>query len=508
MGALNDTAHEKTDPWQGALAAIAAPLRFAARHDFAHLERIKDLENTLRRAMVRAKPLAPSGQQAGAMQALVTLVPQADASASGRRNALRACLTAVEALQQGLVPVPPAAPKATATAALGARSAKPAAALGARAVKPAAAKDVGSAKPATIAAAAPASHLRSDASIESLRGVGPKAATHLASRGLRTVEALLRFLPRRYQGLDSFEALGALQVGAVASVQAQVHSVSYQQRRARRTLEVILRDTTGFLHLMWFRIPHRNFAEQFVRGTEIRAVGQVKGYRARMQIIHPEITVLEDAATAPAAGSDGIVPLYLEVEGMRPIALRKVMAQALPAAAELPDPLPERLRQKRQLVSLGEALLHLHQPPKDASVEGLNSMQNPWHGRLIYEELLFLQLVLLQQRANQSHGSAPAVAPKKPLEAIAREILPFTLTDAQSRVLQEVEADLHTGRPMQRLIQGDVGSGKTAVAFTAMAAVAMQGWQTALWRPPSCLPSSTCAMLSSSLASRACGWGC
>ena len=297
------------------------------------------------------------------------------------------------------------------------------------------------------------------------------------------MEDLLRFLPRRYQGLDSFEALGALQIGAVASVQAQVYNVSYQQRRARRTLEVILRDSTGFLHLMWFRIPHRNFADQFVRGAEIRAVGQVKGYRARMQIIHPEVTVLDAGGEAPGLCDDGVVPLYLEVDGMRPVAVRRVIAQSLPAAAHLPDPLPERLRRARQLVGLGEALAHLHQPPSDVSVVGLNTMQNPWHGRLIYEELLFLQLVLLQQRANQSQGSAPDVTPPRPLGEVARDILPFTLTDAQSRVLQEVEADLCQGRPMQRLVQGDVGSGKTAVAFTAMAAVAMQGWQTALLAP-------------------------
>jgi ATP-dependent DNA helicase RecG len=326
-----------------------------------------------------------------------------------------------------------------------------------------------------------------------LRGVGPRAAEQLAQRDLHTVADLLHFLPRRYQGVSGYQALGELTDGMVASVEGQISAVSDRFVRGRRTLEVVLVDPTGSLHLVWFRVPGRGFVEQFKRGHRLRAAGSVKRFRAAMQMVHPEVAHIADSGIQPRVDvgdrrpdshEEDVIPLYLEVEGLHARSLRRIMASALPAVRLLTDPLPETLRARRQLVPLQEAIASLHCPPQDVAIEDLQAGHTPWHRRLIYDELLALQLGLLWQRKrHKEEQRGPVFTLEEPITALAERLLPFTPTAAQSRVLTEIGEDLIRPEPMHRLLQGDVGSGKTAVALTAAYAAHRAGLQTAMMAP-------------------------
>ena len=467
---------------RGACQAILAPLRFACRGDLEHLQRVRGLAQTLSRAIGHALSLGPSPALAAILQALAAHVPADTAALDERRAALRECLRlavaagAASADAAAPVPVPVLVPVAG-TASAPRRSALPASA----------AASATRTLPSSTAAPVKASSFPlpdtapDDAAITTLRGVGPRWQMALAQRQIHTVADLLRFLPRRYQTEQACNDLGALQDGMVAVVEGEVTQVSQQVIRGRRRLEVVLTDDGGAVHLVWFRQPHRGFAEQFVQGRRLRAAGQVRRYRGRPQMIHPELQAFD--AAAAGAGEDAITPVYLDVDGLHPRQLRRLIRVALPRAAALPEPLPAALRARRQLCGLAEALAGLHAPPATCDPAALHTMATPWHRRLIYEELLLLQLVVLQGKAASAGEAGHAVPLTQSLGELAVSMLPFALTAAQARVVDEVEADLRRPVPMQRLIQGDVGSGKTAVALIAAAAVGQAGLQAALMAP-------------------------
>lgn len=317
--------------------------------------------------------------------------------------------------------------------------------------------------------------------VQYVKGVGPKLSELLARRGVHCVDDLLRFLPRRYEARQGAQRISDAQPGVVVTVTGEVRAVSQRRVRGRQNLDVLIGDASGALQLRWFRVPGKNFAERFQQGQCVRASGQVKRFRGRLQMVHPEVDIKPDAPTAPPR--DAILPVYPEVEGVRPAQLRRVMQTALAATRELIDPIPEPLRRKRDLPHLATAIRALHAPPADARVEALQRGRSVWHERLIYEELLVLQLAVLTHRVERESTAAAAIELAQPLRQTAAGLFPFTPTNAQQRVLDELDADLRQAVPTHRLLQGDVGSGKTAVALTAAVAVARAGYQTALMAP-------------------------
>ena len=524
------------------LRAALAPLRFAARNDFAQLQRVRELEPTLTRALrvlhadADASDTAPTGEA----EALLALLPPAGATPSARVAQLRQVLARLEAWQArlDLATAGGGSQQGAATAVqrparastgLAPRQEEPDAAAGPRAQdrparaparqvaskksaearltpaadRPSATDAQKAAPPAAKRPAAATAPLEGelvpqlDQALQFLRGVGPRTAEGLASRQLNTVSDLLHFFPRRYQGRTGGQTIAELVPDTVASVEGQVQRVADRFVRGRHSLEVVLADPTGSLHLVWFRVPGRSFAAQFRQGSRFRAAGTVKRYRQALQIAHPEVRQLEDLGIVPEAlpapsgaasvgpgSADDVVPLYLEIDGVHPGQLRRIVATALPALVHLEDPLPQALRTRRELVTLAEALRCLHVPPADADVLALESQSTPWHRRLIYDECFYLQLGLLYRRHHEgARRNGVALPASVHLPALAAKLLPFTLTDAQSRALADVAADLHRPEPMQRLLQGDVGSGKTAVALTAAAAVAQAGLQAAVMAP-------------------------
>ncbi len=445
-----------------ALDALLKPLAYLGRTRFENLDRVKDLHATLTAAAGRAASLA--GDELGReLAAIVAALPADNLPRDQRVPRLRAALERVEAVR--------------AAAPAEARAAKESG--DDRTTRP-----PGPAPTADDASGSgpPAPEL--DDPVQFLKGVGPRLAELFAHRGIETVEDLLRFLPRRYEdrrGMPSIRGLKQRQ-GEHATVVGEVLARGETRVRGRRSLEVAIGDRTGRLVLKWFKVPGRGYAERFTTGRTVRVSGRIRVYRGQAQMVHPETELLDHEEAAEPV-EDRIVPVYPEVEGLRPAHVRRIVQRALPSARKLRDVVPRAILHARRLPHLADAIHCLHRPPREDSVDDLHNAATPWYRRLIYEELFLVQLVVLRRKALAATLPGLAVGFERSFPEVAGDLFSFTLTGAQERAVREIEADVRRPIPMNRLLQGDVGSGKTAVAVTAAAAVARAGYQTAIMAP-------------------------
>jgi ATP-dependent DNA helicase RecG len=343
-----------------------------------------------------------------------------------------------------------------------------------------------------------------------LSGVGPKRAKLLASRGIRTVSDLVFYLPTRYDDRRALAKLCDLEVGRRATFIGEIKSVDRKSPRSGgrrgRTLTAVIGDETGSINLKWFRSAGA-VEKDLERGALFLVTGDVKRYRFSMEIVHPELERIDttgetkDEADAPAdVGFDqtsdrhrNIVPHYPTPEGIPPRTLRKLIRSAVDAYSDLVEGcLPESLTTRRGLPEPGDALRRVHAPDLHADLSSYEAFGSTAHERLVLEELYLLQLGLVLRRA--ARVQIPGIAIDVALARVraAPQSLPFALTSAQARVWREIAADLAQPHPMNRLLQGDVGSGKTAIALLAAVAVAANGRQVALMAPTELLAEQHC----------------
>lgn len=315
-----------------------------------------------------------------------------------------------------------------------------------------------------------------------LPGVGPRVAEKLAVRGLLTVQDLWLHLPLRYEDRTAITPIRLLQPGVPAQVEGRVEAVE-RGFRYRPVLRVAVGDDSrGSLVLRFFHFRAAQVA-QFAVGARIRCYGTPKPGQNGLEIIHPSYRVLGD--DDQMALGDALDPVYPAVEGIGPATLRKLIGLALDklpddAALEL---LPPGLLAGLGLPSLRQALLTMHRPPRDADVAALALGTHPAQRRLAIEELLAHHLSLRRQRLAMRRHGAPPLAGKGKLATALQKSLPFTLTGAQQRVYAQIREDLKQPSPMLRLVQGDVGSGKTVVAALAAMLAVEAGKQVALAAP-------------------------
>ena len=330
--------------------------------------------------------------------------------------------------------------------------------------------------------------------IAGLRGVGPSVADKLAARGLLTLQDLWLHLPRQYEDRTRITPIRALQPGAVAQVEGTVEAVE-RGFRYRAVLRVAIGDesrATLVLRFFHFRSQQVN---QFRVGARVRAYGTPRPGQHGLEIVHPSYRVLEEGEEGELG--DALDPVYPAVEGVGPVTLRRLVAQALerlPGEEQL-ELLPQSLLRQRGLPSLREALLTLHRPPRDADVAALLAGTHPAQRRLALEELLAHHLSLRRQRIALQAHAAPVLDDDGGRVAQLLDALPFALTAAQRRVFGEIRADLARPRPMLRLVQGDVGSGKTVVAAMAALLAIGGGRQAALMAPTELLAEQHLASL-------------
>ena len=322
-------------------------------------------------------------------------------------------------------------------------------------------------------------NLQSDLTV--LRGVGPALADKLQRLGLARVEDLLFLLPHRYEDRTRLVKLGSLQTGDRCMVSGEV-LLAETVYRGRRNLLVRIGDGTGQLTLRFFYFSRQQQA-QFKPGVLVSCFGEVRAGPVGLEIVHPEYRILRPEQQALTG--DALTPIYPTTEGVQQGRLRNLVSQALDIMQAAPpeELLPDELRSKRSMPSLAAALEYLHRPPADADLDLLGSGRHPCQQRLAFEELLAHYLSLRKLRHLARKETAPALRTDNKLVRTFIDSLPYTLTAAQQRVIGEIMRDLASPHPMMRLIQGDVGSGKTVVAAVASLQAIACGVQAAIMAP-------------------------
>ena len=320
--------------------------------------------------------------------------------------------------------------------------------------------------------------------VTALKGVGPKSAERLARLGIGYVQDILFHLPLRYQDRTRVVAVGSLRPGDQAVIEVSVDHADIRFGR-RRSLLVQVSDGTGSMLLRFF---HFSAAQKnnLTRGTRLRCFGEVRNGPQYTELVHPEYERLADGEVAEV--EQALTPIYPTTEGMHQLSWRDLTDKALAllnAGVGLQELLPENVLQNYQLPSLPQAVALLHRPPPNVSQQLLSESGHPAQRRLAFEELLAHQLSLRILRARQKEQNAPMINELggRSLAGRLRESLPFSLTSAQARVVQKLYDDLRQGHPMSRLVQGDVGCGKTVVAALAALAAIQAGFQVALMAP-------------------------
>src|SRR5271167_3754262 len=333
--------------------------------------------------------------------------------------------------------------------------------------------------------------------IQYLKGIGPRLAEVLATKDIHTVDDLLHYLPFRYEDRLNPRGIGELRAGEMATVIAEVRTSGLFRTRRMPIFQMTAGQGRTRLKCIWFNAAY--LQDKFKPGQIVALYGKVEqDYRGgELQLTQPQFEIIGEAAEDGSADSaeqklaasleiGRIVPIY-ESAGQGRLTsrwFRRVIHGALEnLQPDLPDPIPAVVRRHLSLISPREALHQVHWPEPGESIQDLQSSRTPAHVRLIFEELFFVELGLELKRREQKAQTGIAFQLDDRVRAAIKKILPFHPTTAQKRVLKEIAADMEKPYPMRRLLQGDVGSGKTIVGFEAAIIAIENGYQVALMAP-------------------------
>lgn len=306
------------------------------------------------------------------------------------------------------------------------------------------------------------------APLASLKGIGERLSAKLARLELYSIEDLLYQLPVRYEDRRNLVHVSTLRHGEARPFRARVlsgaeiNSGTRGRRGARKVFEVLVGDDSGQIMLKWFHYRRSWMERSYRPGREILAYGEVRVFGSQREILHPEVD-FDPGADHPGAA---ILPVYPLTEGISQKRMRGIIQTAAAKYASLlHSDIPASLRKKRSLIDLGAAISHIHNPSVDVDIQALQERSSTAHRSLIYDDFFYLQLGLALRRRSQEHllGRSFRVSHHYTRPLIKQ--LPFELTAAQVRVLGEIKKDMMEPTPMHRLLQGDVGSGKTVVAL-------------------------------------------
>jgi ATP-dependent DNA helicase RecG len=333
-------------------------------------------------------------------------------------------------------------------------------------------------------------------SLQYLKGVGPRRAADLERVGLHTVEDLLYRFPIRYEDRGSFQTIASLRPGASASVVGEVVASGVRPtRRPRfRIFELLVRDRTGSMRAIWFNQPFLN--DIFHPRQRVILFGKLELSTHGLQMQNPQYEILPDA-TPEGDGRDAddkeenllhtgrIVPIYEKTGTVTTKMQRVLVHNALAQLPDvLPDPLPASLRERRHLIDRRTAIVEAHFPPEHTPIEQLNGFRSPAQQRLIFEEFFLFQCgLVLRKRMSNAERKPRSVVITDEIRESAKRVLPFKLTGDQKKVIAEIVDDMKRPHPMNRLLQGDVGSGKTIVALMAALVAMENGFQVAFMAP-------------------------
>ncbi len=328
-----------------------------------------------------------------------------------------------------------------------------------------------------------------NSSLQQVKGVGPKAAEQFAAAGIHTVGDLITFLPRRHEDFSHVVSIADIKPGKM-TIKAHCEAVSTRPvRRGMKVTTATLVDETGKLKAVWFNQPYR--VAQLASGEEFYFSGEFEFSYNRYQLTNPSAEKASETLSAMTQ-SDRLVPVYPAIRGLKSQLVRKILTELKPLMTMLPDSLPQEVVDKEHLVSYADAVVGMHFPRTYEDVKKARE-------RLAYEELF--QLLLASQLNRQENAKLKGWSIPFDLDTVKQFVrkLPFELTNAQRRAAWEIIQDFERSTPMNRLLQGDVGSGKTVVAGLAALSAARAGYQSALMAPTEILASQHAETLSTLL---------
>ena len=435
---------------------IRKPLVFASRHNYAHLHSLTGLEPFIRAQISDLKMLA---QHRKGLQELEALFSGFDAlELDEKRSRIVRAGELLDRLEKE-VPGPSSQPAF-------------------RAIP----------SPKEHAEPATSSGLTLDTPVQYVKGIGPKRAELLKKLGIASVEDALFYLPWRYEDRGNLKKIGRLSIGSFETVMGEVISADVVQTKRRwvKVFELVITDRSGMLVGSWFNQPFMKKA--FKTGQKVLLSGIVKSnpYRGGLpQIDNPDYEIMEEGGGDDLIHTGRVVPIYRSTSGLSVRYLRSMMKVILDACAgQVPETLPDDIIKKYGFMPGSEALHEVHFPEQEKDVTVLNRGTGAAHRRLSFEELFSLELGLaLRKRGVVVEKKGICFRNLGGLEDDLRKSLPFTLTRAQERVIAEIKRDMTAERPMNRLIQGDVGSGKTVVALIAALMAVENGYQACVMAP-------------------------
>lgn len=320
--------------------------------------------------------------------------------------------------------------------------------------------------------------------VQYIKGVGPKMAARFAAKKIATVEDLLYFLPRTYEDRREIRKINRLEIGKTQTIAGNVMNAKITYYGKKRIFEVTLADNTANLTARWFRGTISYLTSTFKQGTRVILTGNVTPGYAGKTMIHPDYEILEDEEEENSLNFKRIVPVYSETEGLHQKYFRKVMNYALENYSRyIASPIPESIYKKRDLMNIHEALLSVHFPDKNESADQFISFRSSAHRRMIYDEFFFFQLGMAIKKKGRILDAGIQFDTDGKLLNKFFMLLPFGLTDAQKRAINEIQADMAKKISMNRLLQGDVGSGKTIVSLAAMITACENSYQAAIMAP-------------------------
>ncbi len=319
--------------------------------------------------------------------------------------------------------------------------------------------------------------------VQYVKGVGPKISQLLGRKNIATVEDLLYFLPRKYEDRRYIKKISVLDVGRRETVIGHIVESRIQHYRRTRAYEVTVDDGSGLLTAKWF---HGNFAylkNILKKEQRVIVTGEVKGYGFGKEMIHPDYEVLT-AKDNELLHFKRIVPVYSETAGLHQKYMRKIMMQTInDYSHNVLSPIPDDISRRQQLIDMVAALRNVHFPNADQSIDSYNRFVSASHRRIIFDEFFFFELGMALKK--QGYVVERGIAFKTDGSLVRKlfDILSFELTNAQKRVVAEIDADMENPHPMNRLLQGDVGSGKTIVSMVAMVRACENEYQSAIMAP-------------------------
>jgi len=321
------------------------------------------------------------------------------------------------------------------------------------------------------------------ATIRDARGIGPKIANLLSSKDILTIEDLLYFLPRNYQDRRKIQAISDTVPEVIQTVVGRITLSGMRYFGRRKIFEVTIKDEHGTLKAKWFKGREAYLKGTFKTGRRLILTGMVGGFPFDREMIHPDYEII-DENDDQSLHFKRIVPVYSETEGVAQKTFRRIMWQALrDYGGAICSPIPREILSIRKLPDIRQALRQVHFPSDEEDIKPYLEATSDAHRRLIYEEFFFFQLAL--GMAKEVHHCEPSISFRTSEEILNRffGLLPFVLTAAQRRVIAEIMQDMGSSRRMYRLLQGDVGSGKTIVSVAAMIMACSNGYQAVLMAP-------------------------